>query len=326
MTSDAMAIAWQVHRCAPPALRKRGEWPEAARDEQPPQVSQRIATADLIQLLASLEGPEASLICVRAGLSLARAPFDSLWLLLRASADLSTMLGHATRFWPSWTKTSHLERQARANETSLELAPTWRDGTGLARLHQVLAAALAGVVAEGVGTLPARVELPGEGSEALAERLSEELSAPVSFVDDRARISYSLLRFDTPLRHGDAPVAAFLLRSIVQQVGALEQTISARLDALLRGHLAKGISMELAASSLGLSERTLRRRLEDESTSYRERLDAVRRAYALTHLASRPVGEVARELGFMDIRSFQRAFRRWTSMTPLEFRRSVTLE
>jgi AraC-like DNA-binding protein len=74
------------------------------------------------------------------------------------------------------------------------------------------------------------------------------------------------------------------------------------------------------AAGLHISERTLRRQLEDEKTSFSEILDSTRRSLA-GELLSRgtPPSRVATSLGFSSHSSFTHAFNRWYGRTPREF-------
>ena len=83
--------------------------------------------------------------------------------------------------------------------------------------------------------------------------------------------------------------------------------------------------MESIAKRLGVGTRTLQRRLQDESTSFQQTLDAVRTALAQHYLAKTRMttAEIARLLGFDSANSFVRAFRTWTGTTPLTVRRSA---
>lgn len=85
---------------------------------------------------------------------------------------------------------------------------------------------------------------------------------------------------------------------------------------------------EKVAELLGLNPRTLLRRLQDEGTTYQDVLDGLRREVAMTLLRTTRAtqSEVAGKLGFAEIRSFQRCFRRWTGMTPGEYRQQETGE
>jgi AraC-like DNA-binding protein len=77
-----------------------------------------------------------------------------------------------------------------------------------------------------------------------------------------------------------------------------------------------------AARDLGMSERSLRRRLAAESTSYRDLVRAILETHA-DHMLRDPrrsIQETAHALGFADAATFHRAFKRWTGRTPKEYR------
>ena len=76
------------------------------------------------------------------------------------------------------------------------------------------------------------------------------------------------------------------------------------------------------AKDLGLSSRTLQRRLRDLGTSHQALLDDVRRRSAKRLLAKTDLeqGEVAFLLGFEELNSFTRAFHGWEGTSPSRFR------
>lgn len=78
----------------------------------------------------------------------------------------------------------------------------------------------------------------------------------------------------------------------------------------------------VAAEIIGVSPRTLQRRLEEESTSFHEVLDHLRlqKAKAMLEEPGLKLIEIAFELGYENPPSFTRAFRRWTGVTPSEYR------
>ena len=84
-------------------------------------------------------------------------------------------------------------------------------------------------------------------------------------------------------------------------------------------------AVEKVAKALGMSPRTLQRRLEELGTSYQELLDDVRRRSARRLLANTDLdsGEVAFLLGFEELNSFTRAFHAWEGMTPMRWRASA---
>jgi AraC-like DNA-binding protein len=81
-------------------------------------------------------------------------------------------------------------------------------------------------------------------------------------------------------------------------------------------------SRDLIARRLGLHERTFCRRLRAHGTTFHEMLDATRLSVARELLAHTraPVNRIAVALGYRDSTVFGRAFRRWTRVTPSEFR------
>lgn len=77
------------------------------------------------------------------------------------------------------------------------------------------------------------------------------------------------------------------------------------------------------ASSLGLSERTLQRRLHEEMVSFQSLLDVTRCELAKQYLAQNRLTptDVADLLGFVDNSNFFRACQRWFGETPTQYRR-----
>jgi len=129
-----------------------------------------------------------------------------------------------------------------------------------------------------------------------------------------------------PLVSANAAAAAVLSGAAEEQMALAmaDVTVVARVEAALRqrrGSLPPSIAV--VARSLGMSVRSLQRRLREEGTSFQEVLDGIRKALALGRLREARVeaDELAFVLGFSHINSFYRAFRRWTGMTPVEYSR-----
>jgi AraC-like DNA-binding protein len=76
------------------------------------------------------------------------------------------------------------------------------------------------------------------------------------------------------------------------------------------------------ARRIGMSSRTLSRKLAEEGTSFAEILDQLREALAKRYLHDEtlPVSEIAWLLGYSEVSSLTHAFKRWTGMTPRGFR------
>jgi AraC-like DNA-binding protein len=107
------------------------------------------------------------------------------------------------------------------------------------------------------------------------------------------------------------------LPRVSEMIGQLRAAIYAELkggDPSL-GHVAR---------KLGTSRRSLQRKLADEGLTYALVLDDVRSTIARAYLGQRElsIAEIAYLLGFAEQSSLTRAFRRWTGMSPAEFRRA----
>mgnify|MGYP006141124033 CR=1 FL=1 len=100
-----------------------------------------------------------------------------------------------------------------------------------------------------------------------------------------------------------------------------------RLKASLIGKLEFGrASLDEAATDLGLTPRTLQRKLVAEGTRFRAVLDEVRLARAEHYLRDPKLrlADVAFLLGYTEQSAFQYAFKQWTGQTPGQFRAGAT--
>jgi AraC-like DNA-binding protein len=98
--------------------------------------------------------------------------------------------------------------------------------------------------------------------------------------------------------------------------------VSGRVTQALLENLPRSLSFEQVAENLNMSPRTLRRRLEDENTTYRQLCDDVRMKMAIRYLRDTrlTIEQIADALGFSDAANFRHAFHRWTSESPHSFR------
>ena len=84
-------------------------------------------------------------------------------------------------------------------------------------------------------------------------------------------------------------------------------------------------TLEQMAKQVAVSTRTLRRRLHEQGTSYQLLRDEIRMSLAKEYLerTDMSVQEIAFLLSYTEPANFQRAFKRWTKMTPIAYRRSM---
>ena len=160
------------------------------------------------------------------------------------------------------------------------------------------------------------------------EVYAEHLPIPVEFEASWCGLSFDAAILDRPISGADPHIGKYLRQQADAQLEAhappaADAPFDDRVRALIDDHLMVGTSDQASiARTLGMSPRTLQRRLEERGTSFGRVLEEVRRQRAL-QLLSVPrmsVGEVAFCLGYANPRAFYRSFRRWTGRTPSEWR------
>ncbi|HYD39250.1 MAG TPA: AraC family transcriptional regulator ligand-binding domain-containing protein [Anaeromyxobacter sp.] len=150
------------------------------------------------------------------------------------------------------------------------------------------------------------------------------LGAPVSFGNAVAALRIPAAAWRAPMPWANPGLLA-TLRELAEHAGlggAEGEDVAVQVRSRLRLLLPEGrASAAEIAEALGLSERTLHRRLRDEGATFRGVLEAFREAEAerLLSAGRLPLGEVALRLGFSDQTAWNRAFRRWKGMSPTEW-------
>jgi len=148
--------------------------------------------------------------------------------------------------------------------------------------------------------------------------------APLRFSTGENALILPAALLNLPCRRTDPSLLALLDRYAADRLGAPRAaTFADRARAALSEELRTGnVSAHRLATRLTVSVRTLHRSLAAEGTTYRRLLNQLRLDIAKRHLTDdrMAVAEVAFLLGFSEISSFHRAFKRWTGRTPVTFR------
>lgn len=140
---------------------------------------------------------------------------------------------------------------------------------------------------------------------------------------DRGRLAFAVAELDRPLvrergADRDAAEAACTAIASTRRAGS---GVAADVRVLVAQRLREGAPMPATASALGVTERTLRRWLAAEGTSYQRLLDEVRAGLAAELLGvGLPVADVASRLGYSEAAALTHAHRRWTGRSPSQAR------
>ena len=150
------------------------------------------------------------------------------------------------------------------------------------------------------------------------------------FGRENTSLDFDASILDRPQLHQHSALSAVLREQAERQLERVGRELGfmERLQEYLLSRAPSRIpGMQAAAKDLGTSVRSLRRRLSEEGMSYRTLMQSTleRTAKQLLGDPRRTVQETADALGFADVAAFHRAFKRWTGLTPLEFREGSKL-
>lgn len=149
---------------------------------------------------------------------------------------------------------------------------------------------------------------------------------PIFFSQKKSGIELASQLLKTPLRQPDLLLLKTLESHASQQINELENDLgsfSLKVAFAIKKQLNMGQARkELIADELGLSTRTLQRKLVSEGTSYQQLADEIRLDMAKQFLddSQLAIQDIAYNLGFSDSGSFHRRFKQWTGKTPGEYR------
>jgi AraC-like DNA-binding protein len=154
-----------------------------------------------------------------------------------------------------------------------------------------------------------------------------EVLGDVIFNAERSELRVPREQWDLENPRRDTTLSRVLerhARDLVARLPSTSDPIDRVRAALLEGLRAGDASVGRTAGRLHVSTRTLQRQLADAGLSFKAVLDEMRAEVARTLLVSteRSLLEITYLLGYSDASAFNRAFRRWTGTTPLEYRTS----
>ncbi|WP_377193083.1 helix-turn-helix transcriptional regulator [Ruegeria meonggei] len=142
--------------------------------------------------------------------------------------------------------------------------------------------------------------------------------------ENRLTFAASTLRQEI---HGSDPGLLVILRNQADAILAQpwsDQSLARKVRLILSSRIGQAeMRAELMAEHLNMSATNLRRRLNDEETSFRRlRLDVLQAAAReALELTDKSVSEISEDLGYAEISAFNRAFKREEGISPLKFRK-----
>lgn len=242
---------------------------------------------------------------------------------LMCSPTMRDFFDFAVRYQPLATPTVRLEWRTEGDRAIWQFREIYRDvmssdvRTFLVRQQMKMTFTHIRDTA-GADNLPVRAlfALP-EDAFAMDDALA--LSCPCSYGEAANELHYPIGILDQTPELGNRLTRAMLEETCERLIGQarISSGLSGEVYQLLLNAPSEFPSMTAIAAQLGMQERTLRRRLATEETSYGAIVDDVRRKLAIEYLQTTQmsVDDVAWKVGFSDSANLRRAVRRWTGKT-----------
>ena len=148
---------------------------------------------------------------------------------------------------------------------------------------------------------------------------------PMKFNRSANQLRFPRALLDQPLVMADPVAARLAVEQCEREMALLNESagdLPGRLRALFGATDGVYPNLDTAAEKLFMSTRTLKRRLQQHGTTFQALLDESRRRDAMRLLANSglSVEQVATRLGYSDPANFTRAFRKWSGVTPRQYR------
>lgn len=288
----------------------------------------RIPFAQIVSLYeeaAALTGDDA--FGLHVGESVDPKAFDVLGYSVINSPTFGAALDRVVRYNFTWTDGSAFA--VEIGDTTTKIIYTYLDDSLAECRHDaemtLAAIAVLGRLITDADWVPNSVSFQHDQPRNTAEH-ERIFRCPVRFNAKRNEFIFNSSKLSLPILKADPGLCTVLDRHAEELLAKYphEDTLIERLRTIIKEELNGGdASLERVSEQLGMSGRTLQRKLRDRGTSHQELLDQMRKDLAMRYLREPEMAicEVAYLLGFSESSALHRAFKRWTGMTPSEFRR-----
>jgi AraC-like DNA-binding protein len=247
--------------------------------------------------------------------------FDAAALLLMASptvrAALQRMIEHQ-RYWGDGQRSTWI---SRSDGAAVRYAMPGVAGSAARHSAECMMAEIAlGIrVMTGAALCARRVRF--RHAPPVSTHEHEQLfGCPIEFRAAHTEIDFDDATLEAPMQHANAAFCAIFEQQVQRALLRLPAACSASADvrATVQGALASGhCTLAGTARALGVSQRTLQRRLREEGTSFASVVRALRHELGTAYLERGiAITDVASLLGYADTTAFHHAFRRWHGVTP----------
>ena len=245
-----------------------------------------------------------------------------LFYLAAASATVLEALEHLARYAGAANEAVNLEISEHKGETVLDVRPIGWYGEPWRQFSEFIALAVIRALHRATNRdfAPSRMTFAHPRNSGLRE-IHRILRCPVEFAQATDSWVFPQRVMELPITSGDSHLLHILEAHADDLLS--ERRIATGLQGLVENQLLSmlpsgRVQMAAVAQQLAMSERSFKRHLAQEGTTFGEILDRLRNRIALRYLEDRRISlqQIAWLLGYSEIGAFNHAFKRWTGTSP----------
>ena len=274
---------------------------------------------------------DVTLLPLRTGASMRCDDYGALGLAFKAAPTLGAGYARIARFARLWTSVVEYALEPAGDAVWFHLHRAGERRLGLRLSNEATLASAVAIAREvsPTGTFaPAQVHMRHPGPPSLAGH-ERYFGCPVIGGSDRDALLIGRAALDAPNRLGDLGITRFLTAHLETELADLppDQSIEDQAKQVIARALSGGLPrLEDVARRLGLSGRSLHRRLAGHGLTFQALTEQTRRELAegLLRDDRYALAEIAFLTGFSEQSAFTRAFKRWVGDTPASYRRKAT--
>jgi AraC-like DNA-binding protein len=300
---------------------------DASSPPDPGDMVSDTAFFDLLEHLNALNDAGRS-VPVHIGASMRCDDYGAFGLAFKSAPDLLGSYARVERFGKVVTSVANFRVVESEASVFMEVIQGLETRLGLTMTNELaLSAALA--LSREVNVLdvsPVAIHLMS-GAPRDDRAYKDHFRCPILFGAARDAIEITAGTARQPNRLSDTGMATFFDAHLSQELSYLNDTseLERRIRTLVSDVLSEGVpSLAVTATRLGMSSRTLQRRLSAEGLAYQDLVVEARKSLAaqLLKRTDYALAEIAFLTGFADQSTFTRAFKRWHGRTPADYRRN----
>lgn len=270
--------------------------------------------------------PQAIDLPLRVGASMRCEDYGAFGLAWKSALNLRGSCERAERYARALTNVAMYQVREAEEGVYMELHRDGERTLGLRLSNEATIASIAAITQE-VSTTnfqPLEIFFRHRAPESTVTH-QRHFGCPVSFATELDALLISHEQMQQPNQLGDRGISKFFDAHLDEELSKYDD--NAALERRLRIHVSQALSagvprISSIAGGLGMSGRTLQRRLSERGYSFQVLVDESRRELAerLLEETEYPLAQVAFLTGFSEQSAFNRAFKRWAGQTPRSFR------